>query len=66
MQQPLQQHIAYLEKKIQHFTARANDLDRTADERYQAAIDLGNAERALDHFRKAYILEQGLSDNIPS
>lgn len=61
MQRPLQEHIASLEEKIAHLKTQANHADRTAAERYQAALDLGIAERALIHFRKAYELEQRIA-----
>ena len=64
MQRPLQEHIALLEQKIRALTAQANDVDRTAEDRYQATIDLDFAERALSHFRRAYELEQKISLEI--
>ena len=58
MQRPLKEHIALLEQKIQVLTATANDVQRTAEERYQATVDLDFAEKALAHFQQAYELEQ--------
>lgn len=58
MQRPLQEHIAFLEEKIVRLKAEANDASRSAEERYQASLDLGIAERAIVHFRQAYKLEQ--------
>jgi hypothetical protein len=61
MQRPLQEHIAILEQKIQSLSAQASDIERSAEDRYQATVDLDFAERALSHFRKAYELEQKIS-----
>ncbi|UWZ86254.1 hypothetical protein [Occallatibacter riparius] len=61
MQRPLQEHIALLEQKVQALSAVANDITLTAAERFQASVDLDTAERALDHFRKAYELEQKIA-----
>lgn len=61
MQRPLREHIASLEEKIEALKAQQNDPGRSADERYQSSIDLRFAERALEHFRAAYELEQKIS-----
>jgi len=58
MQRALQDHVAFLEEQIAKLESQANDLGRTAAERYQSSVDLGIAKRALVHFRKAYELEQ--------
>lgn len=58
MQRPLQEHITLLQQKIHTLRAQANDIYRTSGERFQATVDLALAERALDHFRKAYEIEQ--------
>jgi len=58
VERSLREHITYLEQKIANLKAQASDPDRTADERYQSSIDIGIAERALVHFRRAYELEQ--------
>lgn len=62
MEQPLRKHISGLAYKIEILKAQAIDPKRTADERYQAAFDLENAERALAAFRQAYDLEQKISN----
>jgi hypothetical protein len=61
MLRPLQEHIARLEEKIRVLSARSNDIDWTAADRFQVTVDLDLAERALDHFRKAYELEQKIN-----
>jgi hypothetical protein len=61
MQRPLQDHIAYLEQRIEILKAQQSDAERTAGERLQSSIDLRIAERALVHFRKAFELEQRVS-----
>ena len=62
MQRPLQDHIALLEQKIQILSRQATDLSLTADELFQASVDLDIAERALSQFRSAYELEKKLLD----
>ena len=62
MQRTLQEHIAFLEERIAKLEAQAVDLSRTAAERYQSSVDLATAQSALVHFRKAYELEQDISE----
>ena len=62
MQRTLHEHITSLELKIAILRAQQDDLGRTAAERYQSAIDLELAEKALATFRKAIQLEQKISD----
>ena len=62
MQRTLQEHVAFLEERIAMLEAQAVDLNRTAAERYQSSVDLATAQSALLHFRKAYELEQGISE----
>ena len=64
MQRTLQEHIAFLEERIAKLEAQAVDLSRTAAERYQSSVDLATAQSALVHFRKAYELEQEVSERI--
>jgi hypothetical protein len=58
---PLQEHIAYLEERIEMLKARQDDPDLTAVERYQAARDLEIAETALVYFRNAFEVERKIS-----
>jgi hypothetical protein len=61
MQRTLGEHIEYLERKIETLKRRSTELDRTEAEKREMEIDLGIAERALVHFKKAFELEQRLS-----
>jgi hypothetical protein len=62
MQRTLQEHIAFLEERIARLEVQAIDLNRTAAERYQSSVDLSTAQSALLYFRKAYELEQDISE----
>jgi hypothetical protein len=62
MLRPVQEHITLLEEKIHALNARAHDIYRSADERFQATVDLDIAERALAHFRDALELERKIAD----
>lgn len=61
MKRTLQEHISSLEQKIQTLRAQCDDLARPSDERLALTVDLDLAERALEHFRKAFELEQRIS-----
>ena len=63
MDRPLKDHIAFLEQRIVHLKVVQDDLGRTAEERYQAVIDLGFAESALASFRQACELERRVEHN---
>ena len=61
MQRPVREHISYLEQKIEALGILATDPARTPVEQREAIIDLGIAERALVHFRRAIALEEEIS-----
>lgn len=61
MHRSLLEHIANLEKKIEVLRERLAEPHRIESEQNDLQIDLGIAQRALVHFRKAYELEQKLS-----
>ena len=62
MLRPVQEHITRLEQKIHVLNARANDIDCSAADRFQASVELDIAERALAHFRHALELERKIAD----
>jgi len=62
MQRPLREHISYLEQKIEALKLECADDRVTDPEKVNRRIDLGIAERALVHFRKAFELESRLSN----
>jgi hypothetical protein len=64
MQRTLQEHIAYLEQKIEALKRQLGELDRGEAEQSGLRIDLGIAEHALVHFQKAYELELRLKEKI--
>jgi len=59
---PIKDHIAHLEQKIEQLKAKLADPHRTDAEKVVARIDLGIAERAITHYRKALELEGQISD----
>ena len=61
MQRTLQEHVTALEQKVALLKMQQTDLERTSGERYQAALDLEIAEKALAHFKRAYELEQKIA-----
>jgi hypothetical protein len=63
MDGPLKNHIAYLEQRIERLKAQHDDLQLTAEERFQAVVDLSFAESALAGFRQAYELEKRLQQD---
>lgn len=62
MERTLLEHISDLERKIETLKNRLKEAGRTQEERNQAMIDLGIAERSLVYYRKAFDLEQEISD----
>jgi hypothetical protein len=64
MQRPLANHIMSLEQKIGALNLRLNEGGLTPLETNEVRIDLGIAERALVHFRKAFELEQRLEKRV--
>lgn len=60
MQRPLQEHLLYLETRIEELKKKLRDNSLAKAEKETAQIDLGIAERALIHFQKAFELEQKL------
>ena len=65
MQRTLSEHIAYLEQKIEALKKQLEEPERIASEQNEIEIDLGIAERALAHFRKAFDFEQRLKQKLP-
>ena len=61
MQRTLREHITYLQQKIDALNSQLIDPDKTDFQRGQLRIDLGIAVRSLEHFQKAFDLEQKLS-----
>jgi len=64
MQRTLSEHIAYLEQKIATLKKQLEEPGRAASEQNETEIDLGIAERALAHFRRAFDFEQRLKKNL--
>ena len=62
MDRTLQEHIAYLEQKIEKLKALLADARRSKDEKVVLRIDLDMAERAINHYRRGLELEGHLSD----
>jgi hypothetical protein len=65
MQRTLREHITYLEQKIEALKEELRDLRKPTAEQNEVAVDLGMAERALVHFRKAFYLELKLKERSP-
>jgi nitric oxide reductase activation protein len=63
MDRSLKDHIACLEQRIEHLKTQQDDLGLTAEERFQAVIDLGFAESALSSFRQALEFEKRAQQN---
>lgn len=61
MQRTLSEHIAYLEKKVESLKKEMAEPAHPEVEKSNLLVDLGMAERALVHFRKAFELEQRIS-----
>ena len=62
MQKPLSEHIARLEEKIVVLKRQLRSDALPSYQRVEGELDLENAEQALRLFRKAYELEQKISD----
>jgi hypothetical protein len=62
MQKPLQEHISQLETKIVVLKRRLRDPDLPAYQISELELDLANAEQAVVLFRKAFELEQKISN----
>ena len=65
MQRSLSEHITYLEQKIAMLKKQLEEPERAASEQNEIEIDLGIAERALAHFRRAFDFEQRLRKSLP-
>jgi hypothetical protein len=63
MQRTLSEHITYLEKKIAALKAELEKPGQTQLQKTEIKVDLGIAERALVNFRRAFALEQKVSDS---
>ena len=66
MQRTLSEHITYLEQKIAMFKKQLEEPGKTASEQNEIEIDLGIAERALAHFRRAFDFEERLKKSLSS
>jgi len=58
MMQTLQSHIHHLEERIQTMSDRLTRPVLTPEDRTRIQSEILIAELALDHYRKAYELEQ--------
>jgi hypothetical protein len=63
MDLPLEDHIARLEQRIEHLKTQQDDLGLTAEQRFQAVVDLGFTESALSSFRQALEFEKRSQQN---
>jgi hypothetical protein len=61
MERTLGEKIANLEKRIEVLKKELGDPTRSTFARNETKIDLGTAERSLEHFKKAYELERKIS-----
>lgn len=61
MQRTLKEHISYLEQKIETLNKDLYDPGKSFATQTEIRTDLGIAECALVHFRKAFKLEQKIS-----
>ncbi|MGC2637218.1 MAG: hypothetical protein WA294_08555 [Acidobacteriaceae bacterium] len=64
MQRTLHEHIVYLEQKIESLKKELEEPGKSPSQQNEIEIDLGIAERALAHFRKAFDFEQRLSHTV--
>lgn len=64
MQRTLSEHISYLEEKIESLKKALDEPGQTASHQNEIEIDLGIAERALAHFRRAFDFEQRLKKSV--
>jgi len=66
MQRTLSEHIRYLEERIQALNTELEDPDRLPSALSEIQVDIGIATRSLEHFRKAFELEEKLSRTVQS
>ena len=66
MQRTLSEHINYLEQEIESLKIELQEPGKSPSTRKEVRIDLGIAERALVHFRKAFEFEQRVSQRVRS
>lgn len=62
MERTLLEQISDLERKIETLKNRLKEAGRSQEERNQAMIDLGIAERSLVYYRKAFNRGQEITD----
>jgi len=62
MERPLSEHIALLERKIISLRAELRGTDLPSYMRDEKELELANAQEALKMFRRAYELEQKISN----
>jgi hypothetical protein len=66
MQRTLSEHIRYLEERIKALNKELEEPDKLPSAQSEIRVDIGIATRSLEHFRKAFELEQKLSRTVES
>ena len=58
MEQPLQQHIAHLEQRLNTLNQQLMDEPQTKEERNRVEAEIRVAQMALTYYQKAFELEK--------
>ena len=58
MEQPLQQHIAHLEQRLNALNQQLMDEPQTKEERNRVEAEIRVAQMALTYYQKAFELEK--------
>lgn len=66
MRHSLHSHISFLQDKIQSLRERLTNSHPSAEEIQEIKAQIFHAESALEHYRRAYALEIGVSSPDPS